>query len=62
MQSLSEILDENKLPLQVKFAVPDDVTFYIGPDQQRARDLSNLALATSYEEIYLLAQCINTSR
>ncbi|XP_071113834.1 uncharacterized protein [Haliotis cracherodii] len=59
-QSLKEILEENTLPMQVKFAVPEDYTFHIGCDQQKVRDISNWALVQEYDESYMLANCINT--
>ncbi|XP_046564230.1 uncharacterized protein LOC124273062 [Haliotis rubra] len=59
-QSLKELLDENELPLQVKFAVPKDYTFHIGCDQQKVQNISNWALVEEYEESYMIANCINT--
>ncbi|XP_067665430.1 uncharacterized protein [Haliotis asinina] len=59
-QSLKEILDENELPVQVKFAVPKDCTFHIGSDQKKVQNMSNWALVEEYEETYMIANCINT--
>ncbi|XP_046564233.1 uncharacterized protein LOC124273065 [Haliotis rubra] len=54
-QTMKEILRENKLPVQVKFAAPSNVAFYVGSNRQQAKDLSNLALSRIYEETYILA-------
>ncbi|XP_067665426.1 uncharacterized protein [Haliotis asinina] len=54
-QTMKEILRDNKLPVQVKFAAPSNVAFYVGSDRQQAKDLSNLALSRIYEEAYILA-------
>ncbi|XP_046350961.1 uncharacterized protein LOC124131620 isoform X2 [Haliotis rufescens] len=54
-QTMKQILLENKLPVQVRFAAPSNIAFYVGSDRQKAKDLSNLALSHIYEETYILA-------
>ncbi|XP_067665423.1 uncharacterized protein [Haliotis asinina] len=54
-QTMKEILLENKLPVQVRFSAPANVAFYIGSNEQKAKDLSNLALSHVYEETFVIA-------
>ncbi|XP_046564235.1 uncharacterized protein LOC124273066 isoform X2 [Haliotis rubra] len=54
-QTMKQILLENKLPVQVRFSAPANVAFYIGSDEQKAKDLSNLALSHIYEETFIIA-------